>query len=86
MESRTCSCISPATPSFTHEADVTEKVIRDGKVDTDALSALERDGKPELAATGYFLAGKHESDGGNFPRPRAISKPRSAFSPTTPPY
>jgi tetratricopeptide (TPR) repeat protein len=58
---------NPATPSFRHEADVTDKVIRDGKVDADALSALEREGKPELAATGYFLAGKHESDHGNLP-------------------
>jgi tetratricopeptide (TPR) repeat protein len=59
---------TPAAPTFTHEADVTEKVIRDGKVDTDALSVLEREGKPELAATGYFLAGKHETDAGNFPK------------------
>ena len=59
---------TPATPTFTHEADVTEKVIHEGKVDVDALSALEREGKPELAATGYFLAGKHETDHGNFPQ------------------
>ena len=59
---------TPATPSFSHEADITEKVIRDGKVDTDALSALEREGKTELAATGYFLAGKHEVDHGNLPQ------------------
>ncbi len=62
---------TPAAPSFTHEADVTEKVIHDGKVDTDALSALEHEGKPELAATGYFLAGKHESDAGNFPKAKS---------------
>lgn len=59
---------TPAVPTFSHEADVSGKVIRDGKVDTDALDSLERDGKPELAATGYFLAGKHESDRGNIPQ------------------
>src|SRR5712671_3879742 len=59
---------TPPTPSFSHEADVSEKIIRDGKVDADALSALEREGRPEFAAAGYFLAGKHETDHGNFPQ------------------
>ena len=58
----------PAAPTFSHEADISEKVIHDGKVDTEALDQLERDGKPEVAATGYFLAGKHEIDSGNFPQ------------------
>ena len=56
---------TPAAPSFNHEADVSDKVIHDGKVDTDALSRLEREDNPELASTGYFLAGKHEFDHGN---------------------
>jgi tetratricopeptide (TPR) repeat protein len=58
--------ITPPAPSFNHEADVAEKVIRDGRVDTEALSAIAASGNPELAATAYFLAGKHESDHGNF--------------------
>ena len=62
--------ITPAAPSFHHEADVAEKVIRDGKVDTDALASLAQTGSSELAATAYFLAGKHESDHGNFPQAR----------------
>jgi hypothetical protein len=72
---------TPATPTFSHEADVTEKVIHDGKVDADALSALERDGKPELAATGYFLAGKHEIDSGNFPRAKGYFEAALRFQP-----
>ena len=60
--------ITPTAPSFDHEADVAEKVIRDGKVDTDALASLARTADPERAATAYFLAGKHESDHGNFPQ------------------
>ncbi len=58
--------ITPPTPSFHHEADVAEKVIRDGKVDIDALSNFAQSGNAEIAATAYFLAGKHESDHGNF--------------------
>src|SRR5271157_935090 len=60
--------ITPPAPSFNHEADVAEKVIRDGKVDTDALASLGQASNPERAATAYFLAGKHESDHGNFPQ------------------
>ncbi len=60
--------ITTPAPSFNHEADVAEKVIRDGKVDTDALASLAQSGSPELAATAYFLAGKRESDHGNFPQ------------------
>ena len=59
--------ITPPAPTFNHEADVAEKVIRDGKVDPDALSSLGQASNPEVAATAYFLAGKHESDHGNFP-------------------
>jgi tetratricopeptide (TPR) repeat protein len=60
--------ITPPAPSFNHETDVAEKVIRDGKVDTDALASLAQAANPELATTGYFLAGKQESDRGNFPQ------------------
>jgi tetratricopeptide (TPR) repeat protein len=56
---------APAT-TFSHESDLSDKIVRDGKVDAEALAALDRAGNPEMAATGYFLAGKHESDHGNF--------------------
>jgi len=49
--------IAAPAPSFNHEADVAEKVIRDGKVDTDALASLAQSANPELGATAYFLAG-----------------------------
>jgi hypothetical protein len=54
--------------TFSHESDLSEKIVREGKVDTEALAGLDRAGNPELAATGYFLAGKFESDHGNFPK------------------
>jgi tetratricopeptide (TPR) repeat protein len=62
--------VTPPTPTFTHQADVAAKVVRDGQVDTEALASLEREGNPEVTATGYFLAGKNESDRGNFPQAR----------------
>jgi Peptidase MA superfamily/Tetratricopeptide repeat len=62
--------ITPPTPTFTHEADVAAKVVHDGKVDTEALDGLEREGNSEILAAGYFLAGKTETDHGNFPQAR----------------
>lgn len=59
---------APPAPTFSHEAEVATKVVRSGKVDTDALASLERDGNPEILATAYFLAGKNETDRGNFPQ------------------
>jgi len=56
--------------TFSHESDLSEKIVREGKVDTEALAALDRAANPEMAATGYFLAGKFESDHGNFPQAR----------------
>jgi len=73
--------ITPPAPSFDHEADVAVKVIRDGKVDTDALSSLGQASNPELAATAYFLAGKHESDHGNFPQAKRYYESALRFQP-----
>jgi tetratricopeptide (TPR) repeat protein len=58
-------------PSFTpanslaNEGDLVAKIIREGKVDTDALSALEGKGNAELSATANFIAGKFEFERGN---------------------
>lgn len=50
--------------------DLAGKVVHDGKVDLDALTGLAKEGKPELSATAYFLAGKHEFEHGNLPQAR----------------
>ncbi len=73
--------IAAAAPSFNHEADVTEKVIRDGKVDTDVLASFAQTGNAELSATAYFLAGKHESDHGNFPQAKRYYESALRFEP-----
>jgi Peptidase MA superfamily/Tetratricopeptide repeat len=72
---------APAAPTFDHAGDIAQKIIRGGKVDTDALAELERAGNSELAATGYFLAGKHESDHGNFPQAKSYYDSALRFQP-----
>ena len=63
-------------PSFTPEdslaghEDLATKVVHDGKVDTDAIEALAKEGKPDLTAAAYFLAGKHEFEHGNLAQAR----------------
>jgi len=72
---------SPPAPKFDHEGDITEKVIRDGKVDGEALASLERTANPEAAAIGYFLAGKHEADHGDFPQAKVYYESALRFQP-----
>ncbi|MFY9643610.1 MAG: peptidase MA family metallohydrolase [Terriglobales bacterium] len=73
--------ITPPAPSFHHEADMAEKVIRDGKVDLDALASVAQAGNSELSATAYFLAGKQESDHGNFPQAKRYYESALRFQP-----
>ncbi len=73
--------IAPPAPSFSQDAGVAEKVIRDGKVDTDFLASLAPTANPEIAATAYFLAGKHESDHGNFPQAKLYFESALRFKP-----
>ena len=63
--------LTQAAPTFDHQGEIEQKVIRGGKVDIDAVKELERAGNSEQAAIGYFLAGKNESDQGNFPRAKS---------------
>jgi tetratricopeptide (TPR) repeat protein len=51
--------------SVANEGDLVAKIIRDGKVDADALSALEAKGNAELSATANFVAGKFQFEHGN---------------------
>jgi tetratricopeptide (TPR) repeat protein len=60
---------SPAD-SLSNEGDLVAKVIKDGKVDPDALSALESKGNAELSATANFIAGKREFEHGTIDQAR----------------
>ena len=68
--------ILEAAPSITPsdnlkgEPEVIDKIIRDGKVDADALSALEQQGNAPVTAAAYFIAGKHEMEQTNYNRAR----------------
>jgi Flp pilus assembly protein TadD len=63
-----------------HE-DLLNRVVRDGKVDPDALTALEKEGKPALSATACFLAGKHEFEHGNLPQAKRYFQNALGFQP-----
>src|SRR5215470_6083427 len=56
--------------TLANEGDLVGKVIREGKVDTDALAKLESKGNAELSATADFIAGKFEFDHGNINQAR----------------
>ena len=64
--------------------DLTEKVIRDGKVDSDALSALEEAGNSGQAAAGYLAAGRHEFEHGNFAKARTYFETALRFDGNNP--
>jgi len=72
---------TPPEPTFSHEGEVVAKVIHDDRVDTDALAGLERTGNAELAAVGYFLAGKHESEHGNLQQAKRYFETALRFQP-----
>src|SRR5579871_3706944 len=66
----------PDLPAFApannlaNEGDLVAKIIKEGKVDDDALAALKAKGNPELSATADFIAGKFEFDHGAIARSR----------------
>ncbi len=47
------------------EGDLVAKIVKDGKVDSDTVSALESKGNAELSATADFIAGKFEFEHGD---------------------
>ena len=67
--------------TLTGHEDLASKVVRDGKVDDEALAALEKEGKPELTATAFFLAGKHDFEHGNLPQAKRYFETALRFQP-----
>ena len=57
------------------------KIIKDGRVDSEALAALERAGSAEQAAAGFFLAGRHEYERGDRERARFYLDRALSFAP-----
>ena len=57
------------------------KIIKDGRVDSEALTALERAGSADQAAAGFFLAGRHEYERGDRERARFYLDRALTFAP-----
>jgi tetratricopeptide (TPR) repeat protein len=57
------------------------KIIKDGRVDSEALAALERAGSADQAAAGFFLAGRHEWERGDRERARFYFDRALSFAP-----
>ena len=77
----------PGLPVFTpanslaFEHDFESKIIQDGKVNPDALAALEAKRNAELSATADFIAGKFEFEHGNIARSRSHFENALRFQP-----
>ncbi len=69
-DSRDVPTFTPAD-ELKGEPEISDKIIRDGKVDADALGAIEPQGNPRVTAAAYFIAGKHEMEQTNFNKARS---------------
>jgi tetratricopeptide (TPR) repeat protein len=67
--------------SLANEGDLPKTIVKDGKVDTDALSKLEDKGNAELSATADFIAGKFEFEHGNIDQARRYFDSALRFQP-----
>jgi len=67
--------------SLANEGDLVGKIIKEGKIDPDALSKLESKGNAELSATADFIAGKFEFDHGNIAQARRYFEGALRFGP-----
>jgi len=67
--------------SLANEGDLTKTIVKDGKVDPDALSKLEGKGNAELSATADFIAGKFEFEHGNIDQARRYFENALRFQP-----
>jgi tetratricopeptide (TPR) repeat protein len=70
-----------ADDTLAKEGDLVAKIIRDGKVDQDALTALEAKGNPVLTSTAYFIAGKFLIEHGNVDQSRQYFEIALRFKP-----
>ncbi len=67
--------------SLANEGDLVAKIIKEGKVDPDALASLESKGNAELSATAGFIAGKFEFEHGNIAQARQYFESALRFQP-----
>ena len=65
-------------------SDLIERVIRDDRVDPDALRMLESEGNASTTASGYFVAANREMENANFAKARSYFESALRFSPQNP--
>jgi tetratricopeptide (TPR) repeat protein len=65
-------------------SDLIERVIRDGRVDPEALHALESEGNASMTASGYFVAASREMENANFAKARSYFESALRFNPQNP--
>jgi hypothetical protein len=79
----------PALPLGQNPIDnskLSERIVHDGKVDPDALTALEDAGNSTDTANGYFVAGRHEFESGNFAKARPYFENALRYEPGNPTF
>ncbi len=67
--------------SLANEGDLPKTIVKDGKVDPDAVAKLENKGNAELSATADFIAGKFEFEHGNVDQSRRYFESALRFQP-----
>ncbi|MGA7931657.1 MAG: peptidase MA family metallohydrolase [Candidatus Sulfotelmatobacter sp.] len=67
--------------SLANQGNLPETIVKDGKVDSDALAKLEGKGNAELSATADFIAGKFEYEHGNMDQARRYFDSALRFQP-----
>src|SRR5258708_902358 len=90
MPARAISSVGGARaqlPAFTpadnlaNEGDLVSKIVKEGKIDPDALAGLESKGNAELSATADFMCGKFEVENGNSGQGRHYFESALRFQP-----
>lgn len=66
------------------ETEVWDRIVKDGRVDPDALTAIEKQGDPRMASIAYFAAGKHEFEAGAFSKSRSYLESAMRFDSQNP--
>jgi hypothetical protein len=67
--------------SLANEGDLVTKIVKEGKVNPDALAGLEAKGSAELSATADFIAGKFEFEHGNIAQAHQYFESALRFQP-----
>lgn len=65
------------------EPELSEKIIKDGRINAEALAAMEKQGAA-VASSANFIAGKHEFDRGDFGKARSYMETALRFDSQNP--